>query len=391
MLCLLLCVPSLHKQPKRPYWFCAFTTPDGKRHFKSTKTSDKKQARAIATEWERAVREGRRGLLTPEKAREVIARGVAEVFAASNYQGLPESTLEAWLTRWLEQKDVEAAAGTAKRYRDIVEGFRGFMGNQCSRDVASISTSSITKWRDQEAKRVSRSTVNLSIKVLRSCFGDALKQGLLTSNPAKQVPIIANRGGSTRRGFTIAEIKRILAKADDEWRGMVLFGLYSALRLGDLATLTWRAIDIEREEIALTTAKTGKRVISSLVKPLKEYLSEVSITDNPDAFIFPGKARAYQAGSLSGQFHGLLVDAGLVSPRTHLKAKLGRNTKREGSDISFHSLRHSAVSFLKSAGVSDAIAREFAGHGSAAVSKIYTHIDSKILADAVNKMIDVTK
>ncbi len=71
----------------RPFWYCAFTTPDGKRHFKSTKAADKKQARAIANEWERAVREGRRGLLTPEKARDVIARGVAEVFAAVNQEG----------------------------------------------------------------------------------------------------------------------------------------------------------------------------------------------------------------------------------------------------------------------------------------------------------------
>jgi integrase len=383
---------SLHKQKNRPFWYCAFITPDGKRHFKSTKATDKKQARAIANEWERAVREGRRGLLTPEKARDVIARGVAEVFAVTNRETLPESTLGAWLTHWLEQKGVEASEGTAKRYKDIVESFRSFMGNHCSRDIASISATTITKWRDAEAKRVSRSTVNLSVKVIRSCFGDALKQGLLTSNPAKQVPTISNLGGSTRRGFTIAEIKRLLDKAGEksEWRGMILFGLYSAQRLGDLATMTWRAIDLERGELALTTGKTGRRMILPLVKPLRDYLATVDVTDDPDAFIFPNKAKAYQAGSLSGQFHDLMVEAGLASERTHLKAKQGRNTKRVKSEISFHSLRHSAVTFLKAAGVSDALAREIAGHGSAAVSKIYTHIDAKTIGDAINKMTDVT-
>ena len=47
---------------------------------------------------------------------------------------------------------------------------------------------------------------------------------------------------------------------------------------------------------------------------------------------------------------------------------------REVSEISFHSLRHSAVTLLKAAGVSDFIAREIIGHESAAVSRQVTRI-----------------
>jgi len=43
---------SIHKQPGKPFWYCAFTskTPDGvfKRHFKSTKTGSRKQAGEIS-------------------------------------------------------------------------------------------------------------------------------------------------------------------------------------------------------------------------------------------------------------------------------------------------------------------------------------------------------
>ncbi len=134
------------------------------------------------------------------------------------------------------------------------------------------------------------------MKVIRSCFGDALKQGLLTANAAKQVPTISNRdrGGSVRRGFTIAEVKRLLTKADTEWRGMILFGLYTAQRLGDLASITWRSIDLEDGELALTAGKTGRRVILPLVKPLKDYLATVDVTDNPDAFIFSRQGEELQ-------------------------------------------------------------------------------------------------
>lgn len=387
---------SLHKQPGKPYWFVAYTDQNGNRHFKSTKCADRKQARAIATEWERAVREARRGLLTPEKARDIIARGVAEVFASASTETLPESKLGAWLDRWLETKSVEASASTLRRYTDIIEGFRKHVAKHLDRDIASLSATTIAAWRDAEAKRLSRSSVNLALKIVRSSFNDAMKLGLLTTNPASQVSILKNTGASTRREFTIAEIKKLIKKAGEksEWEGMILFGLYTGQRLGDLAMLTWRNIDIERNEIALSTKKTGRRIVLPLVKPLRDYLANLPSSDNPDAYLFPEKARSYSAGStLSGQFHDLLVESGLAKARAHLKdeTKQGRSAKREKSQISFHSLRHSAVTFLKAAGVSDALAREIIGHESAAVSRGYTHLSSDDVANALNKLPDITK
>jgi hypothetical protein len=41
----------------------------------------------------------------------------------------------------------------------------------------------------------------------------------------------------------------------------------------------------------------------------------------------------------------------------------GRAQAREPSELSFHSLKHSAVRMLKASGVSDFIAREIIGHG----------------------------
>lgn len=145
---------SLHKQPGRPYWFAAYTDQNGKRHFKSTKAADKKQARAVCAEWERAVREARRGLLTPEKARDVIAHGVAEVFAATHQESLPESKLGVWLNRWLETKGVEASEGTVKRYKDIIRSFRAITKKHLERDIASLSSTTIATWRDAEAQRL---------------------------------------------------------------------------------------------------------------------------------------------------------------------------------------------------------------------------------------------
>src|SRR5262249_53626351 len=177
---------------------------------------------------------------------------------------------------------------------------------------------------------------------------------------------------------------------DVEWRGLVLFGLYIGQRLGDLAKLTWRAVNLEQNEIAFTARKTGRRIVLPLLQPLADYLSELPAGDNPNAFVFPQSAKVQHTATLSNQFREILVEASLAEPRRDYRAKGSRTTARETSELSFHSLRHSAVTMLKAAGVSDFIAREIVGHESAAVSRQDTHLTTDDKRAAMRRLPDVT-
>jgi hypothetical protein len=78
--------------------------------------------------------------------------------------------------------------------------------------------------------------------------------------------------------------------------------------------------------------------------------------DNPKAPVNPRSfeivnAQNGRVGTLSNQFSDLLVAAGPRLLRTHQGRGIGRDGKRTGMDTSFHSLRHTAVSLLKDAGV----------------------------------------
>jgi integrase len=159
-----------------------------------------------------------------------------------------------------------------------------------------------------------------------------------------------------------------------------------------LARLTWRAVDLENGEIVFTARKTGRRIVLPLVQPLVEYLSALPASDNPNAHIFPNAATFKRTASLSNQFREILVEAGLLEPlaRGHKSTGKGRDQAREASEISFHSLRHSAVTMLKAAGVSDFIAREIVGHESAAVSRQYTHLTTDDKRAAMGRLPDVT-
>jgi integrase len=258
--------------------------------------------------------------------------------------------------------------------------------------LSTLQAVDITRFRDREAKALSRATANLSLKVLRVCFGEAVRQGLLAVNPAVRVPVLKTRDKSARRAFTLSEITRILKACGDdvEWRGLVLFGLYLGQRLGDLAKLTWRAINFETGEIAFIARKTGRRIVLPLVQPLIDYLTAPPASDNPNAYIFPRAASAKRTSTLSNQFREILVAAALVEPRGHESTGKGRSQARETSEISFHSLRHSAVTMLKASGLSDVFAREIVGHESSAVSRQYTHLSTEDLRTAMQRLPDVT-
>src|SRR4030095_6900239 len=126
-------MPSIHRQPGRPYWFCAYSIFDPpahklKRVFRSTKTSDRKQALEICRTWHKAALKARNGKLSVDAAREVIAQGVSDVFTHANLESLPSDSIKSWLETWLQAKAIEAEESTHARYTRVIERFTGFLG-----------------------------------------------------------------------------------------------------------------------------------------------------------------------------------------------------------------------------------------------------------------------
>jgi integrase len=331
----------------------------------------------------------------PENARKLLQRGIDDVYQKANLESLERQTIRQWVERWLERQEVRTAKSTHDRYQRIIDRFLDFLGDKSERDLQTLSDDDVERFHIREAKELSAATADLSLKVLRICFGVAAKKRLLTANPAASVEVIGGSNESNRRDFTLAEIKRILKACgdDQEWRGLVLFGLYIGQRLGDLAKITWRAINFETDEIvgARPARKTKRPIILPLARPLRDYLLSLPSSDDPDAFIFPRAAGATRTGTLSNQFRDILVEAGLVPPRTHESTGKGRSAARQTSEISFHSLRHSMTSLLKAVGVSEAVAGEIVGHDTPAMSRRYTHIPMNVMRDTIAKMPDVTK
>lgn len=368
------------KHPKSRYWMARFYDRNGKRRNRSTKTEDRKLARKLAEQYEDAAKRKRTAL----QARRVIAAIHMEVTG----EGLPVSSVRDYFARWLKIKTGETKPATMRFYRNESGKFLTFLGERADGDIAEVTKEQILAYREEQAKTLSAKTVNHGVKFLRMVFRAAREDASISDNPAEFVRVLkptAER--KTRRPFTLPELRAVLSVADDEWKSMILFGLYSGQRLGDIARLTWANLDLQAGELRLVTSKTGKTIIQPLAGPLKAHVESLSASDDPNQPIHP---RAYEtlvrqgkAGGLSNGFAALLAQAGLRPKQAHRKTHgEGRGVGSSGAGLSFHCLRHTAVSLLKEAGIPAATVMELVGHDSAQMSEHYTHIGRESLQKA---------
>ena len=88
---------------------------------------------------------------------------------------------------------------------------------------------------------------------------------LITTNTAEAVELLAEEG-EQRIPFDGDQVRSLIRHADNEWRGMILFGFHAGLRLSDCAGLTWANIDTVRHTVTFRAKKTAARKKSALSK-----------------------------------------------------------------------------------------------------------------------------
>ncbi len=154
---------------------------DGVRHFRSTKTKDKRQALPICSAWAKAAALG--GKLSTDKARQVIAQGVADILMASG-QTLTSTTVRNWCDQWLGAKSLEAEPRTHERYETSIKRFLKSIGNKADQDLDALTVADVVAYRDEVAKRLSPGSTNMDLKVLRACLYAAERQEVAQKNVA---------------------------------------------------------------------------------------------------------------------------------------------------------------------------------------------------------------
>jgi integrase len=373
-----------HSSGRSKYWYAKFRAPNGTSTVKSTKTTDRQKALAIALEYEKAARKADAGALSEAQARKVVS----EIFEIAGGGPISFVSTEGFMTDWLEKTRLLNAPGTVKRYERTIRDFLQHLGPKAKRSIAVLSPSDIDAYLLSESAQGKTSvTCNMAIKTLRIPLNIARRHGLISVNPAEVIELLPS-DGEERECFSPEQVRAILNAADRDWRGLTLLGYYTGARLGVVANLTWENADRELREFRFKPNKIRKgKKVSSIVCPIHPELRDflMSMWDfSRNGPILPSLAGRPLSGKtgLSESFQNLMVQAGIDVPRGRVKTGKGRQFRRLG----FHSLRHSFNTGLANRGVSQEIRRALIGHASDATNERYTHFSSEVLMAAVKKI-----
>ena len=374
---------SIIKAPTSKYWIAAFRDSSARQYRRTTRETDRKRAQQVADKYEFAAQ---------AKGNSARVRRTLNEFLRDHYaEESPFVTARDFITQWIAARKAEVSPNTFRVYRESAEKFLAFLGENANRAMEDITKAQISAFRDALAAKHSSATVKTRLGGIKQIFRSARLDGCLLADPSESIKSsVRNNDASKRRAFTLDEINRILAVADEEWRSLVKFGLYTGQRLGDLTTLTWAQIDLERSEIVLTTRKTGKSLLIPMATPLYEHILSLPAADNPRDPVHPKAFKTYTEGhgsTLSNHFADILAAAGLREPwRSRSRLRARSSDRHTICELSFHSLRHTAVSLLKDAGVADAVVMALVGHNSVAMSARYTHVGRDALARAAQSL-----
>jgi len=373
------------KKRKSKYYSVRFYDASGKQLERSTKETDYKKALRIALAFMDAAQTAKTAKHTREVIAELHERITGESLASQSWRAFTES--------WINRKNPEVKPSTMEFYRNAIGKFSSFLGAKADLQMTELSAAAVVGFRNHESKFLSAKTVNHDLKALRMVFRDALQDRVISESPCEFVKTTKGTPKTKKTPFTIPQLQAVMAVADEEWKSMIRFGLYSGQRIGDIANLTWRNVDLQTMQVRLVQRKTGKAVIIPIKgSPLVPYVMAMAAGDDPDAPLHPRAfaafGRAGRSVTVSNQFCDLLAQAGLREKKSHKKKAdgAGRSGARVSGGLGFHCLRTTTITFGAELGIPKEVIMALAGHDSEAMSQHYTNVGLDSLEKAVGAL-----
>jgi len=371
---------SVNRDPRgrSPFWYACYTDALGVRRRESTEQTDKRIAQKFADAKQRAENERRKGTITTDRIKELLN----DTLRSAGLEEIRSIRLKDWLADWLSSKR-NISPASRLGYEQAVREFLEYMGSRQNGPLESISERDIDGFIDHlTAGGRGAGTINKLVrKYLSGAFEKARKLGKIKYNPVMATDPLEHKGIVKER-FTPEQVGRLVAAADRDWAGMVLFGYGSGARLQDAANLRWSDLDLDNGLVTFTERKTGREAVIGLHSDFEHWLLESKgTTDDPNGFVFPTLANRNGAGrnGLSKGFERLMNKAGIES--RILKA--GQGTGRNVRALSYHSLRHGAASSVFNSEAIKEVQRRVTNHARGGVIERYTHQDVALIKAAV--------
>lgn len=314
----------------------------GKVHWKSTHTRLKHEALIVLKDFFQESESGIHPILLSEFVKE---------FVTLQANSLRKSTLN-------------------RIYLPTFKTFGTYCGNKL---LNSYTLRDVELYKSRRLESCSPTTVNIEFRTLRAAFNLAVKWQFLKENPlskSSQVRIPERLPVY----FSKEDFRKFFAQVREPvLKDLFLFAALTGLRLGEILSLDWQRVNLERRLIVVANSagfstKSGKCRIVPMNNAVLEILTRSEITRDFCDAVFHLKGIRLKHSYAQHKFKEYVRQAKL------------------NDDLRFHSLRHTFATWLVQGGVNIYEVQKLLGHSDVRTTEIYSHLTASELQGAVDKI-----
>lgn len=320
-----------------PNWWATWYGKDGKRHRRSTGTSDKRLAEVLTAEW------------------------AQESFLEEHFGKKPELPFEDALLSYAKTQKRDSKHFMDKtRYRLLFLSKRFPNWN-----VRDFTYGAMQTFVDERMETVSSAMAQRDLALVKAIINKARKEG--RTDFAPNFPKL--KGSKPRvRWLTEEEVERLADCAAPHLKPLILFAADTGGRRSELFNLDWRYVDLERGRITFVDTKNGDDRTVRLCERAVRTLQDLGPKENGPVFTYFGRS----IGDIKHAFDTARTRAGI-------------------EDFRFHDLRHTFASRLVQGGVPLYSVMGLTGHKSLEMVQRYAHLSPDYQEDAIRVLDSRTK
>jgi integrase len=225
---------------------------------------------------------------------------------------------------------------------------------------------------DGDGKHRRQSTANRVLNVLKAALNHAFDEGHVKSNVAwgRRLKPFKKADAARTRFLTVSDAKRLVNASDPYgFRNLVMAGLHTGARFGELSRLTVADFNAEADTLAIWQSKGGESRHVHLTREGADFFKRLTAGRPGDEIMLRKPDGTAWQKSEQARPMAAAVERAKISP-----------------PISFHGLRHTYASLAVSNGVSLQVVARNLGHADTRmVEKHYGHLTDSYLKGAIRK------
>lgn len=339
---------SLYKRPTSPYyWWTA--NYRGRRLRKSTGLTQKHLARKVQEHWDIS-----------------LILGNLEVLGLLGYPSPIVADYHKSYLGFLESRKSEKTVKTAE---GILRKFSQYLESRGVKRLDEITVKILNGYIDW--LECAPKTKKNHMGVISCMLDQAIKEDVLTVNPAKRVTLPRIVHEVRHRPLEQVDLE-IIWRGAGGWSLYYAFLLFTGLRAGDVAMLTYGNIDRKKHALVSFVRKSRRIHEFPLSKMLLDRIPEGRRKDEP---LFP---------ALYADNERKLND-NLAEPRKYMQALLEAAGRPKAT---LHSFRAKFNNTLRDLGLPIEDRQVLLAHSASETTKIYTHPNFDLAAKYVNRIPD---